>query len=54
MTQKKINETLKLKIRNYILYIEYYNKFRNPKNILSKLTKKMYIDLFEKGYGSYF
>ena len=54
MSQKNVSTNLRLKIRNYILYLEYYNKFENPKTILSKLTKKMYIDLFQQGYGTYF
>jgi hypothetical protein len=54
MAQKNVHPSLRMKIRNYIFYIEYYNKFQNPEAILSKLTQKMRIDLYEKGYGSYF
>lgn len=51
MDQKDVPSSLQLKIRNYIFYIEYYNKFQNPEPILAKLTKKMQIDLYYKGYG---
>ena len=52
MEQKDVPYALKVKIRNYIMYIEYYDKFNNPETIIDKLTRRMQIDLKEKGYST--
>lgn len=53
MQEKRVPEGLQLRIRNFIFYSEHYNKFRNPATILGKLTNKMKVDLFYKGYGKH-
>lgn len=46
MKLNKVPSELQLKIRNYIFYREYYDKFKNPSQIVEKLSRKMQLDLF--------
>ena len=45
MNFKQVSEDLQLRIRNYIFYREYYDKFSNPELVIDKLSAKMQLDL---------
>ena len=44
---------LQVRVRNYIFYVEYYNKFHNPDPVFKQLPHKLQMDMYVEAFGRF-
>ena len=51
MISKGVPWPLQVRIRNYIFFVEHYNKFHNPGVVFKQLPHKLQMDLYQQAYS---